>query len=131
MSKTRRPVATVPPVNHAMGARQRDFGFADFAAFAATASPEGPGGHDTRLQLDVDTVVILQDVRPDILDALRAGHWLWGRQAGRDPWPGRVGKGGSGLSARAARGWLKSAKAGEIQPPGGWEAPRRSPTVTL
>ncbi|MBC7178784.1 MAG: hypothetical protein H5U14_01605, partial [Roseovarius sp.] len=46
-----------------------DFGFADFAAFSAVASADGPGGHDTRFDLDADTAVILQDVSPDILDA--------------------------------------------------------------
>ena len=45
------------------------FGLADFAAFMALASSEGPGNHDTRINLDGDTVVILQDVRLEELVA--------------------------------------------------------------
>ncbi|MFV0244938.1 MAG: hypothetical protein ACK5IB_07970, partial [Qingshengfaniella sp.] len=46
------------------------FWFADYAAFqsAVTITPEGPGGHDTRIQLDADTAVILEDVKPAELD---------------------------------------------------------------
>ncbi|MFV0243486.1 MAG: VCBS domain-containing protein [Qingshengfaniella sp.] len=40
-----------------------DFSFADFSAFQAVTSPDGPGGHDTRIQLDADTVVILEGVK--------------------------------------------------------------------
>ncbi len=43
------------------------FGIADFTAFQALVSAEGPGGHDTRIALDADTVIILEDVAPDIL----------------------------------------------------------------
>ncbi|MCF2871860.1 VCBS domain-containing protein, partial [Octadecabacter sp. G9-8] len=46
-----------------------DFGFTDFAEFSAVVSADGPGGHDTRIDLDGDTVVILTDVSPDILTA--------------------------------------------------------------
>ncbi|MCF2873057.1 hypothetical protein L0664_18485, partial [Octadecabacter sp. G9-8] len=46
-----------------------DFGFTDFAEFSAVVSADGPGGHDTRIDLDGDTVVFLTDVSPDILTA--------------------------------------------------------------
>ncbi|MCF2872882.1 VCBS domain-containing protein, partial [Octadecabacter sp. G9-8] len=46
-----------------------DFGFTDFAEFSAVVSADGPGGDDTRIDLDGDTVVILTDVSPDILTA--------------------------------------------------------------
>ena len=45
------------------------FGFADFAAFEAAATPAGPGGGDTLITLDTDTFVVLENVEPDILDA--------------------------------------------------------------
>ena len=44
------------------------FGFADFAAFEAAATPTGPGGGDTLITLDADTFVVLENVEPDILD---------------------------------------------------------------
>ena len=44
------------------------FGFADFAAFEAAATPTGPGGGDTLITLDTDTFVVLENVTPDILD---------------------------------------------------------------
>ncbi|MCL1629536.1 VCBS domain-containing protein [Roseibaca sp. V10] len=44
-----------------------DFGLEDFADFAALLAPEGPGGHDTRITFDADTVMILEDIRPDEL----------------------------------------------------------------
>ncbi len=37
------------------------FGFADFAAFQAAASPSGSGGHDTLIQLDGDDSILLED----------------------------------------------------------------------
>ncbi len=37
------------------------FGFADFAAFQLAASPSGPGGHDTLIQLDEDDSILLED----------------------------------------------------------------------
>ena len=37
------------------------FGFVDFAAFQAAASPSGPGGHDTLIQLDGDDSILLED----------------------------------------------------------------------
>ncbi len=37
------------------------FGFADFAAFQAAASPSGPGGDDTLIQLDADDSILLED----------------------------------------------------------------------
>jgi hypothetical protein len=46
-----------------------DFGFADFATFSALLSAEGPGGHDTRITLDADTMVILENITPDDLVA--------------------------------------------------------------
>jgi hypothetical protein len=48
-----------------------DFGFfpAFHVQFQGLISPEGPGGHDTRITLDADTVVILQNIRPDDLVA--------------------------------------------------------------
>ncbi|MCF8516870.1 MAG: hypothetical protein K9G72_21295, partial [Rhodobacteraceae bacterium] len=45
------------------------FGIADFTAFQALLTPEGPGGHDTRIALDADTVVILENITPDDLVA--------------------------------------------------------------
>ena len=47
-----------------------DFGLADFTAFQSLLSAEGPGGHDTRITFDVDTVMILEDIRPDDLVAV-------------------------------------------------------------
>ncbi|HCY99836.1 MAG TPA: hypothetical protein DHV56_07580, partial [Rhodobacter sp.] len=44
-----------------------DFGLTDFAAFEALLTPEGPGGHDTRITFDADTVVILENITPDDL----------------------------------------------------------------
>jgi Ca2+-binding RTX toxin-like protein len=44
------------------------FGFTNFAAVQAATSPEGPGGHDSRIAIDADTFVILENVAPDILD---------------------------------------------------------------
>ena len=46
-----------------------DFGFADFATFQAVLTAEGPGGHDTRIALDADTFVILENITPDDLVA--------------------------------------------------------------
>ena len=46
-----------------------DFGLADFATFEELLSPEGPGGHDTRISFDADTVVILENITPDDLVA--------------------------------------------------------------
>ena len=46
-----------------------DFGFADFATFCAFLTPEGPGGRDTRITQDTDTVVILENITPDDLVA--------------------------------------------------------------
>jgi VCBS repeat-containing protein len=46
-----------------------DFNFANFATFQALLTPEGPGGHDTRIALDADTVVILENITPDDLVA--------------------------------------------------------------
>ena len=37
------------------------FGFADFAALQTAASPSGPGGHDTLIQLDGDDSILLED----------------------------------------------------------------------
>ncbi|SDJ59564.1 VCBS domain-containing protein, partial [Salipiger marinus] len=45
------------------------FGIADFAAAEVLISPQGPGGHDTRIELDADTVVVLEDVSPSALVA--------------------------------------------------------------
>jgi Ca2+-binding RTX toxin-like protein len=45
------------------------FGFANFATFQALLTAEGPGGHDTRIALDADTVVILENITPDDLVA--------------------------------------------------------------
>ena len=44
-----------------------DFGFGDFASFQALLSSEGPGGHDTRITLDADTFVILENIAPNDL----------------------------------------------------------------
>jgi hypothetical protein len=44
-----------------------DFGLADFAAFEALLTPEGSGGHDTRITFDANTVVILENITPDDL----------------------------------------------------------------
>lgn len=46
-----------------------DFNFANFAAVQGVVSASGPGGHDTRIDLDADTVVILEGVTPDTLTA--------------------------------------------------------------
>ena len=46
-----------------------DFNFANFATFQALLTPEGPGGHDTRITLDADTFVILENITPDDLVA--------------------------------------------------------------
>ena len=46
-----------------------DFGLTDFAAFEALLTTEGPGGHDTRITFDADTVVILENITPDDLVA--------------------------------------------------------------
>ena len=46
-----------------------DFNFANFATFQALLTPEGPGGHDTRIALDADMVVILENITPDDLVA--------------------------------------------------------------
>ena len=46
-----------------------DFNFANFATFEALLSAKGPGGHDTRIALDADTVVILENITPDDLVA--------------------------------------------------------------
>ena len=48
-----------------------DFGFEDFDAFKALLTAEGPGGHDTLITLDADTVVILENIT---LDDLVAPH---------------------------------------------------------
>jgi Ca2+-binding RTX toxin-like protein len=45
------------------------FNLTDFAAFQALLSPEGPGGHDTSIAFDADTVMILEHVMPDDLIA--------------------------------------------------------------
>jgi len=37
------------------------FGFANFAAFLLAASPSGPGGHDTLIQLDANDSILLED----------------------------------------------------------------------
>ncbi|MDT8858435.1 VCBS domain-containing protein [Paracoccaceae bacterium Fryx2] len=47
------------------------FGIANFATFQALLSAEGPGGHDTRITFDVNTVMILEDIR---LEDLVAAH---------------------------------------------------------
>jgi Ca2+-binding RTX toxin-like protein len=47
------------------------FGIANFAAFQGLLSAEGPGGHDTRITFDADTVMILEDIR---LEDLVAAH---------------------------------------------------------
>jgi Ca2+-binding RTX toxin-like protein len=47
------------------------FDLADFATFEGLLSAEGPGGHDTRITFDADTVMILEDIR---LDELVAAH---------------------------------------------------------
>ena len=39
-----------------------DFRFANFASFQALLTAEGPGGHDTRITLDADTFVILENI---------------------------------------------------------------------
>ena len=44
------------------------FGIADLDAFEALVSAHGPGGGDTRIDLDADTVVILGQVAPADLD---------------------------------------------------------------
>ena len=44
-----------------------DFSFANFASFQALLSSEGPGGHDTRITLDADTFVILENIAHDDL----------------------------------------------------------------
>jgi hypothetical protein len=49
------------------------FGIANFAAAQALITPEGPGGHDTRIALDADTVVILENVAPS---AIVASHLI-------------------------------------------------------
>ncbi|MCF2872310.1 VCBS domain-containing protein [Octadecabacter sp. G9-8] len=46
-----------------------NFGFEDFAAFEAVISADGPGGHDTRIDLGAGIVVFLDDISPDILTA--------------------------------------------------------------
>ncbi len=51
------------------------FGFGNFTTFNALLSAEGPGGHDTRIALDSDIVVILQNVTPD---DLVASHVIFG-----------------------------------------------------
>ncbi len=54
------------------------FGFANgftFTDFQSLMSAEGPGGHDTRITMDADTVVILQNVTPD---DLVASHVIFG-----------------------------------------------------
>jgi Ca2+-binding RTX toxin-like protein len=45
------------------------FNFADFDAFMDAATADGPGGHDTRITLEDNTIIILEDVRPDDLVA--------------------------------------------------------------
>jgi VCBS repeat-containing protein len=63
--------ATVIDFDGAEGDRLNvsDFGFADFSTFQALLTAEGPGGHDTRITLDADTVVILENITPDDLVA--------------------------------------------------------------
>jgi len=46
-----------------------EFSFADFDTFSALLTLEGPGGHDTRITLDADTMVILENITPDDLVA--------------------------------------------------------------
>jgi hypothetical protein len=46
-----------------------DFNLADFDAFWALLSADGPGGHDTRITFDNNTVVILEDIKVDELVA--------------------------------------------------------------
>jgi Ca2+-binding RTX toxin-like protein len=46
-----------------------EFSFADFASFEALLSAEGPGGHDIRITLDADTIVILENITSDDLVA--------------------------------------------------------------
>lgn len=45
------------------------FGIADFTTFQGLLSQDGPGGHDLRLDLDADTVVIFDDLDTTALTA--------------------------------------------------------------
>ena len=49
------------------------FGIANFAAAQTLVSAEGPGGHDSRITLDADTIVILDGVAPS---AIVASHLI-------------------------------------------------------